>query len=134
MPSLHLGKMRHKKAVQLVDGGGGTGGAGGGVDPSTPDSSYTSSDGYTSYSYDSSNYAEVYDPSGALESQMYGYDSNGYSYDFVNSSGDDFTFAMPDFPGDISGNTYTFSVDSGTITVEFSAAADKRWPRRHTPP
>jgi hypothetical protein len=31
---------------------------------------------------------------------------------------------MPGFPGDISGNTYTFSVDGGSITVEFSSSSD----------
>jgi hypothetical protein len=118
---MKLGNGRHKSMAQPVTPGDG-GGAGGGT--STPDSSYTSSDGYTSYSYDSSNYAEVYDPSGNLDSQMYGYDSSGYSYDFVNSGGDDLSFDMPGLPDDISGNTYTFSVEGGNITVEFSSSGD----------
>jgi|ERR1035437_1544454 hypothetical protein len=126
IPPLRLDKARHKKTVQPGDGGdgGGTGGGGGGADTSTADFSYSSSDGFTSYSYDSSNYGEVYDSSGDLGCQMYGYDSSGYSYDIVDSSGTSFSMDMPDFPGDISGNTYTFSVDGGSITVEFSSSSE----------
>jgi hypothetical protein len=126
IPPLHLSKSRHKKTVQPGDGGGGGtgGGTGGGGDPSTADSSFTSNDGYTSYSYDSSDYAEVYDPNGDLSCQMYGDDSSGYSYDIVDPSGTSFSMDMPDFPDDSGDNSYTYTVDGGTITIEISSSSD----------
>ena len=125
IPPLRLEKRRQKRFVEPVNPGGGDGGGSGdiGGDPSS-DSSYASGDGFTSYSYDSSNYAEAYDTSGDLSCQMYGYDSNGYSYDILDSSGTSFSMDMPNYPGDISGNTYGFAVDGGSITVEFSSTSD----------
>jgi hypothetical protein len=128
LPPVHREKLRKKRDFQLGDGGGGDGGGGTGgsggtdpYDPSNADYSF-SSDGFSSYSFDSSNYAETYDGDGDLVNQLYGTDTG---YEVVDGSGTDFSMDMPAFPDDdIMDQSYAFTVDGGSITVEFSSSTD----------
>jgi len=96
-------------------GGGGIGGVGG---PGTQVS--YSDDGSTSVAFPSSNYVETFDSNGDLCCQMFGSDSDGYSFDIVNPDGSQFSMDMPEYPSDFDGQNYTIAVAGGSITIDFS--------------
>jgi hypothetical protein len=122
---LHRARGRHNSALPVTGSGGGDGGGGGGggtIGGATD--SYTSSSGYESDTYSSSNYVETYDPSGNLACQVYGAsDSSGsFSLDIADASGSDFSMDMPGYPGDPLGETFSFAVEGGTITAAFQGS------------